>query len=101
MGSVSAFTSSGAEMRMWSTVWRLVAKLAPIVCYFLVFLLLISSFFEINLTVDALMSETREFLYGKVLRIVVLHVSIDLENDLLYLPMVLKWIIHRHLSFCL
>ena len=78
--SVPAFTSSGAEMsnKMWpstASVWRLMAKLAPIAFYFLVFFLLISTFFEMNFTVDALMSKTRDSLYGKVLRLIVINVS--------------------------
>ena len=64
--------------KMWpstASVWRLMVKLAPIAFYFLVFFLLISTFFEMNFTVDALMSETRDSLYGKVLRLIVINVS--------------------------
>ena len=61
---------------MWSTAWHLMAnKLASTVFYFLFLFLSLSTFFDVNLMVDALMSDSRESIYGKVLRLIVLHVS--------------------------
>ena len=61
---------------MWSTAWHLMAnKLTSTAFYFLFLFLSLSTFFDVNLMVDALMSDSRESIYGKVLRLIVLHVS--------------------------
>ena len=69
---------------MCSTVnfaWQLMAnKVVPIAFYCLGLFLFVLIFFDVNFTVDALMSDSRESIYGKVLRLIVIDAS-SLHNS--------------------